>query len=97
MIKLLLCLVCSLLIGAVMLQLRQQHRDLGNQNNRLHDRIEACQSKLWNQQLRIAEYTSPSTLSKTLTDHDLRLSPLMPGAPEPQPASATEGATAAAE
>ena len=84
----------------LMLQLRQQHLDLGNQNNRLHDRIEAQQAKLWNQQLQIAIYTAPTALARSLSDHDLRLSPLVPQqapASEPQQASATADTSSAAE
>src|SRR3954470_8254910 len=89
MLKLLLCLTSSVVIGAVMLQLRQQHLDLGNQNNRLHDRIESQQAKLWNQQLQIAIYTSPTALVRTLNDHDLRSSPLLPQQRPPEPEQAT--------
>jgi hypothetical protein len=41
----------------------------------LHNKIEAQQSKLWNQQLQIATMTGPSAVEKIIADQDLKLVP----------------------
>jgi hypothetical protein len=73
MLKLLLCLSCGLATAVVTLQLRQQQLNLKLQANRLHNQIEASQSQLWNQQLRIAVCTSPDALSRAVGNSDLKL------------------------
>ena len=78
MLKLLLGLFCSVLLAVVMLQLRQQRLELNHQANTLHNRIEAQQAKLWNQQLQIAVYTAPNAISQTVGAHDLKLVPQSP-------------------
>jgi hypothetical protein len=66
MTKLLLCLVCAFALGAAMLQLRQQELELRYRSAWYQEQIEARQGKIWNQQLQIATYTSPSALAKTI-------------------------------
>jgi cell division protein FtsL len=78
MLKLLLCIFCSALLGAVVLQLRQQRLELNFQTNRLHSQIEQSQSRLWNQQLQIAVYTAPNAISETVGKKDLRMVPQAP-------------------
>lgn len=78
MLKLLLCLISSVLIAVVMLHLRQQRLELNHQANLLHNQIEAQQARLWNQQLQIAVYTAPNAISKTVGDHSLKLVPQSP-------------------
>jgi cell division protein FtsL len=78
MLKLLLCLCSAVLIAVLMLHLRQQRLELDHQANLLHNKIEAQQAKLWNQQLQIAVYTAPNAISKTVGDHSLRLVPRAP-------------------
>ena len=78
MLKLLICIACSAVLGAVMLQLRQQRLEMNFQTNRLHNRIEQSQSKLWNQQLQIAVYTAPNAISRTVGEKDLKLVPQSP-------------------
>ena len=78
MLKLLLCLVCTVLIAVLMLHLRQQRLELNHQANLLHNQIEAQQARLWNQQLQIAVYTAPNAISKTVGDHSLKLVPQSP-------------------
>ena len=73
MLKLLLCTFATFAIAVVMLQLRQERREIAYQSNLLHDKIEAHQSKLWNQQLQIATYTAPNAITRTVGDHDLRM------------------------
>jgi cell division protein FtsL len=73
MIKLLLCLIAGLFVGAVLLELRQQHLNLTYQTNELHNRIQACQAQLWNQQLSIAVCTAPNAIAETMKDEDLKL------------------------
>ncbi|HLL87878.1 MAG TPA: hypothetical protein VK324_01110 [Tepidisphaeraceae bacterium] len=75
MLKLLICLVSSFALAVVMLQLREQRRELGFQTNALHDEIEAHQAKLWNQQLQIAVYTAPNAIARTVGTHDLKMVP----------------------
>ncbi len=78
MVKFILCLVCSLVLAGLTMQLRQQSRDLAYQNNRLHSQIKAQQAQLWNQQLRIAAYTAPPAITETVGQHDLDLVPIRP-------------------
>jgi hypothetical protein len=66
MLKLLLCLFCGFVTAVLALQLRQQQVNLKLQSNRLHNQIEASQSELWNQQLRIAICTSPDALARAV-------------------------------
>jgi cell division protein FtsL len=78
MLKLLICISFSAVLGAVMLQLRQQRLELNFQTNRLHNQIEQTQSKLWNQQLQIAVYTAPNAISETVGKRDLKMVPQTP-------------------
>ena len=78
MLKLLICILFSALLGAVVLELRQQRLELNFQCNRLHTQIEANQSKLWNQQLQIAVYTAPNAISETVGKRDLKMVPQTP-------------------
>ena len=78
MLKLLLCLFSAVLLGVLMLQLRQQRLELNHQANKLHNQIEAQQAKLWNQQLQIAVYTAPNAISQTVGAHELKLVPQSP-------------------
>jgi cell division protein FtsL len=78
MLKLLVCLISSVLIGVLMLHLRQQRLELNHRANLLHNQIEAQQARLWNQQLQIAVYTAPNAISKTVGDHSLKLVPQSP-------------------
>lgn len=75
MIKLTIGLLAALILGLTTLQLRQQNLDLSHDCDRLHNQIEAQQSKLWNQQLQIATMTGPSAVEKTIQDQDLKLVP----------------------
>ncbi|MDP9174992.1 MAG: hypothetical protein M3O30_14190 [Planctomycetota bacterium] len=74
MLKLLLCLICSVATAAVLLQLREQRLNLTYQANKLHNQIEATQAKLWNQQLNIAICTAPNAIAATAKSQDLKLS-----------------------
>lgn len=80
MLKLLICIFAGLLIGAVLLNLRQQRLELNYQTNKLHDEIEKCQAKLWQQQLQVAVYTAPNAISKTVGEQDLKMVPQTPQA-----------------
>ena len=80
MIKLLICLFAGALIAVSLLQLRQQHLQLGYQCNDLHRQIRGRQAKLWNQQLEIAVYTAPNAITRTVASHDLDLVPEVPPA-----------------
>lgn len=78
MIKLLICLITSALIAVCMLQLRQQNMQLGHQCNQLHNKIRGRQSKLWSQQLEIAQYTAPNAITQTVASQNLNLVPQTP-------------------
>ena len=78
MLKLLLCLIFTLLLAAAMLQLRQQRLELNFQTNRLHGQIRQSQAKLWSQQLQIAIYTAPNAIAKTVGDQELNMVPVTP-------------------
>lgn len=78
MLKLLLCILGGLLLTVLVLQLRQQHRNLNYQTNKLHSQIESRQARLWNQQLQIAVYTAPNAITQTVGHHDLNLVPPTP-------------------
>jgi cell division protein FtsL len=75
MLKLLLCLLVGTLTAASLLALRQQRLELNHQANLLHNQIENCQAKLWNQQLQIAVYTAPNAIAQTVGSADLKLAP----------------------
>ena len=74
MIKLLICVICSLAIGAVSLQLRQQQLDLRHKIVSLQGQIEKQQARLWSQQMQISVYTSPRAVIKTL-NKDMAVGP----------------------
>lgn len=78
MIKLLLCLGTSMLIAICLMQLRQQRLELNHQTSELHNQIEARQGRLWNQQLQIAELTTPPAIKSDIGKQDLQLTPLAP-------------------
>ena len=78
MLKLLLCLFSAVLIAVLLLHLRQQRLELNHEANLLHNRIEAQQARLWNQQLQIAVYTAPNAISQTVGTHSLKLVPQSP-------------------
>ena len=78
MLKLLLCMFFSAVLGATLLELRQQHLELNFQTNKLHNEIEQTQAKLWNQQLQIAVYTAPNAISETVGKCDLNMVPQTP-------------------
>jgi hypothetical protein len=73
MLKLLLCLMVTVATAIMLLELRQQRLNLTFENNKLHNQIEATQSKLWNQQLRIAVGTAPNAMAATLKQESLKL------------------------
>src|SRR3954447_14777564 len=78
MVKMLICLLCALGLGIMVLQLRQQHLELNYKISQLHRQIESNQAKLWNQQLQIAVYTAPNAIAHTVSNHDLHLVPRGP-------------------
>ena len=75
MLKLLLCILSTTAIGLVLLELRQQHMELGHQTAELHDQIRSQQGKLWDQQVQIAIYTAPNAIQKTVDAQNLKLAP----------------------
>jgi cell division protein FtsL len=75
MIKITIGLLAALAIGLALLELRQQNLNLSHDCDVLHNKIEAQQSKLWNQQLQIATMTGPSAVEKIIADQDLKLVP----------------------
>lgn len=78
MLKLVLCMLCGMLTGALLLQLRQQHLHLEYETNRLHNQIEATQAQLCNQQLGIAVCTAPNALAAAAKGQDLKLTAAPP-------------------
>jgi hypothetical protein len=78
MIKLLLCLLCTALIGAMTLELRQQKLELSCKANQLHNQIEQSKAKLWDQQVQIAVFTAPNAIAKTVGDRNLDMVPVAP-------------------
>lgn len=66
MAKLLVCILGIFGISVCLLQLRQQKLNARYEMNRLHNRIESSQAKLWNQQLQIANATTPEALSRQI-------------------------------
>jgi cell division protein FtsL len=73
-------MLCGVLTGALLLQLRQQHLHLEYETNRLHNQIEATQAQLWNQQLSIAVCTAPNALTAAARGQDLKLTAATPTA-----------------
>ena len=75
MIKLIICLVCGTVTGLYLLNLRHTQLELRHQTAELHDRINAQQSKLWNQQLQIATFTAPNAINETVKGHQIEMVP----------------------
>ena len=75
MIKLLVCLISGIGLGLCMLSLRHQQLELRHQNAELHDKIKAQQTKLWNQQLQIATFTSPNAINATVKGQNIDMVP----------------------
>jgi hypothetical protein len=78
MLKLILCLFCGVATALLLLQLRQQRLNMTFETNRLHNQIEATQSKLWNQQLSIAVSTAPNAIAASVKGDNLKLAPMSP-------------------
>ncbi len=76
MIKLLLCLTSCMLVAICLVQLRQQRLELSHQTSELHNQIEQRQGRLWNQQLQIAELTTPPAVQSAIGKQELKLTPL---------------------
>lgn len=74
MLKLLLCLFCSVATAVVLLELREQRLNLTFDAERLHNQIESTQAQLWNQQLSIAISTAPNAVAATAKGQDLQFS-----------------------
>ena len=62
--KALLVILGLAVIGVCVLQQRQQSLDLRYRMAQMHREIQKTQSKLWRQQLEIAEYTSPQMMQQ---------------------------------
>jgi uncharacterized membrane-anchored protein YhcB (DUF1043 family) len=75
MIKLLICLVCGIVLGLFLLNLRHQELELRHQNADLHDQIKSQQAKLWSQQLQIAVFTAPNAINQTVTGQKIEMVP----------------------
>lgn len=75
MIKLLICLLSGAALAVCVLQLRQQHLELGYQNAELHSQIRSHQAKLWDQQLQIASMTAPNAIEGIVGSHKLDMVP----------------------
>lgn len=82
MIKLLVCILGIFGISVCLLQLRQERLRIRYDMNVLHQKIEASQAKLWNQQLRIASVTTPAALNRELGG---KLGGASPSKPAPVP------------
>ena len=91
MLKLLICLFGAAGLAVTVLQLRQQHLELGYQNANLHEQIRSHQAKLWDQQLQIATFTAPNAIANTVNAHDLKLVPRVRG-PTTRPADVSAAA-----
>ena len=89
MLKLLICLFSAAGLAITVLQLRQQHLELGYQNAELHEQIRSHQAKLWDQQLQIATFTAPNAIANTVNAHDLKMVPRQQPLPAPAPAGTT--------
>jgi cell division protein FtsL len=83
MLKILICLICTVATAALLLELREQRLNLTYQTNKLHNQIEATQAKLWNQQLNIAMSTAPNAIAANAKSQNLKLS--VPNAPSARP------------
>ena len=78
MLKLTICLLAAAAIALTLLQLRQQHMELGHQAAELHDQIRNRQARLWDQQVQIAIYTAPNAIQRTVDAQNLHLQPQRP-------------------
>jgi cell division protein FtsL len=75
MIKLLLCLFSGVALALFMLDIRHRQLELRHQNAELHDKFEAQQAKLWNQQQQIAVLTSPNAIKQTVKGQKMKMVP----------------------
>lgn len=75
MLKILICLLSGAALAVCVLQLRQQHLELGYQNADLHSQIRSHQSRLWDQQLQIATMTAPNAIANIVGSHNLDMVP----------------------
>jgi hypothetical protein len=73
--KLLLSIFFSVILAAVMLQLRQEYLHLNFETSRLHEQIEDHQAKLWSQQLQIAEATAPNAIAAKIKQDNIEVTP----------------------
>jgi cell division protein FtsL len=83
MSKLLICILCTAVLAAGTLQLRQHNRELAFQSSKIHSEIKALQVTLWNQQLQIATATGPNAIERTVGQYDLELVPAANGEETP--------------
>ena len=90
MIKLLICLFSAAALGVFMLQLRHEHLELGYDTAALHEQIKSQQGKLWNQQLKIAMFTAPNNIEKTVEVDRIDMVPAFSVGPQNQASKDTQ-------
>lgn len=85
-IKLVGCLVCTVLTAGVLLHLRHERMEINYRINQAHRRLQDLQVELWNQQLQMAIATSPAAVEKAVGQHKLPLTVT----PAPQASTGTD-------
>jgi len=73
--KLLTALVCVVLIGAAVFNLRQQRLELMHEVTDLHRQMNKDRQATWDSQVRIAELTRPDALHESLVRTGLEVEP----------------------
>lgn len=79
-IKLVGCLLCSVLTAGVLLHLRHERMEINYRINQAHRRLQDLQVELWNQQLQMGIATSPTAVEKAVGRQKLPLTQTAPQA-----------------
>ena len=70
-LKLVGCLLCTVLIAGVLLHLRHERVEINYRINQAHHRLQELQVEMWNQQVQMAYATSTAAVEKSVGRHKL--------------------------
>lgn len=85
--RLFVSIVVCVVIALALLHLRQQRYAMMNEMVRLHEQIDSQRQTMWDDQVRIAEHSSPQGLRQALEHVNLDLETITPTQGRPRPAS----------
>lgn len=84
--KLATLLMIAIVVGAVLLALRQQRLQLMHEMVQVHSQIDRSRQAIWDYQVKITERTEPNRLRDVIARHRLQLEPAVPVQLQQQPA-----------